>query len=236
MLVLVVAVAGGLLAGALLGGSLANLERLSLRLASLVVLALLLQISLSLVGARLSHDAVIALHIGSYLLFLVCVAANIRRPPVMCFGLGVLSNAVTIVLNGGYMPASRAALRLAGLPVSAIPHRQLRARHLGRPPAAPGRRLRSAARAAAGQRLQHRRHPHRHRAGLADRRRHAQLPDQTPAAVEPVPGDAAQTLGRPLEPSALARKFAHVRLFFMQRSASRLPAPPGAPSARADRL
>ena len=44
MLVLVVAVAGGLLVGALLGGSLANLEHLSLRFASLVVLALLVQI------------------------------------------------------------------------------------------------------------------------------------------------------------------------------------------------
>ena len=123
MLVLVVAVVGGLLAGALLGGSLANLEHLSLRFASLVVLALLVQIvAFSPIGARLPHDAVIGLHIGSYVLLLVCVAANIRRPPVMVFGAGVLSNAVTIVVNGGYMPASRAALRLAGLPVSAIPH------------------------------------------------------------------------------------------------------------------
>ena len=123
MLVLVVAVAGGLLAGALLGGSLANLEHLSLRFASLVVVALLVQIiAFSPIGARLPHDAIIALHIGSYVLLLACVAANIRRPPVMCFGAGVLSNAVTIVINGGYMPASRAALRLAGLPVSAIPH------------------------------------------------------------------------------------------------------------------
>ena len=123
MLVLVVAVVGGLLAGALLGGSLANLEHLSLRFASLVVLALLVQIvAFSPIGARLPHDAVIGLHIGSYVLLLVCVAANIRRPPVMVFGAGVPSNAVTIVVNGGYMPASRAALRLAGLPVSAIPH------------------------------------------------------------------------------------------------------------------
>ncbi len=123
MLVLVVAVAGGLLAGALLGGSFANLERLSLRFAWLVVLALLLQIvAFSPLGSGLSHDTVIAMHIGSYALLLTCVAANIRRPPVMCFGVGVLANAVTIVLNGGYMPASRAALRLAGLPVSSTPH------------------------------------------------------------------------------------------------------------------
>ena len=84
VLVLVVAVVGGLLVGALLGGTLANLEHLSLRFASLVVLALLVQIvAFSPIGARLPHDAVIGLHIGSYVLLLICVAANIRRPPVM---------------------------------------------------------------------------------------------------------------------------------------------------------
>jgi hypothetical protein len=123
VLVLVAAVAGGLLGGALLGGSFANLERLSLRLAWLVVLALLMQIvAFSPLGAWLPHDAVIALHITSYGLLLTCVAMNLTRPPVMCFGAGVLCNAVTIVVNGGYMPASRAALRLAGLPVSSEPH------------------------------------------------------------------------------------------------------------------
>jgi hypothetical protein len=70
----------------------------------------------------LPHLAVIALHIASYGLLLACVAVNLRRPPLMCLGAGLLSNAVTIVANGGYMPASRAALRLAGLPISIQPH------------------------------------------------------------------------------------------------------------------
>jgi hypothetical protein len=123
VLVLVAAIAGGLLAGTLLGGSLANLEHLSLRLAWLVVLALAAQlVAFSPLGARLPHEAVIALHIGSYGLLLAFVVTNIRRRPVMCFGAGVLANAVTIVLNGGYMPATHTALRLAGLPVSARPH------------------------------------------------------------------------------------------------------------------
>ncbi len=116
MFVLVVAVVGGLLAGTLLGGSLGNLERLSLRLAALVVLALALQlVAFSPLGERLPGAAIIALHLASYALLLTFVAANIRRRPVVCFGAGVISNAVTIVVNGGYMPASRAALRLAGL-------------------------------------------------------------------------------------------------------------------------
>ena len=118
-----IAVAGGLIAGALLGGTLANLERLSLRFAWLVVLALALQIiAFSPLGARFSSTVDVGLHLLSYALLLTCVAANLRRPPVMLFGVGVLSNTIAIVVNHGYMPASRAALRLAGLPVSAVPH------------------------------------------------------------------------------------------------------------------
>ena len=118
-----IAVAGGLIAGALLGGSLANLERLSLRLAWLVVLALALQIvAFSPLGARFSTSVVVGLHLLSYGLLLTCVVANLRRPPVMLFGVGVLSNTIAIAVNHGYMPASRAALRLAGLPISAVPH------------------------------------------------------------------------------------------------------------------
>jgi len=119
----VIAVAGGLIAGALLGGSLANLERLTLRFAWLVVLALTLQIvAFSPLGAHLPKTVDVTLHFASYALLLTCVAANLRRPPVMLFGVGVLSNTVAIVINRGYMPASKAALRLAGLPVSAVPH------------------------------------------------------------------------------------------------------------------
>jgi hypothetical protein len=121
--ILVIAAAGGLIAGTLLGGSLANLERLTLRLAWLVVLALALQIvAFSPLGAHFSSTVVVGLHLLSYALLLTCVAANLRRPPVMVFGLGVLSNTFAIVLNHGYMPASRAALRLSGLPVSSAPH------------------------------------------------------------------------------------------------------------------
>ncbi len=123
MIVLIVALVGGLLAGHLLGGSLANLERLSLRLPWLVPSALGLQIvAFSPIGHRLPSAAVVAMHVSSYGLLLVCVAANLWRPPVICFGAGVLCNAFTIVVNGGYMPASRAALALAGLPLRAQPH------------------------------------------------------------------------------------------------------------------
>ena len=116
MFVLVVAVVGGLLAGLLLGGSIGNLERLSLRLAPLVVVALVVQIVIFSPLARpLSSAEIVGLHLGSYALLLVFVIANVRCRPVVCFGAGVICNTLAIVVNGGYMPATRAALRLAGI-------------------------------------------------------------------------------------------------------------------------
>ena len=123
MIVLIAALGGGVVAGLLAGGSLANLDHLSLRLAWAAVLALLLQlVAFSPLGAPLPEDGVAGLHLASYGLLLAFVAANIRRPPIVCFGAGVVLNTLAIVANGGYMPASRAALRLAGLPVSDTPH------------------------------------------------------------------------------------------------------------------
>jgi hypothetical protein len=41
---------------------------------------------------------------------------------MIVFGTGVLCNMVAIAANGGYMPATRAALELAGIPVSSQLH------------------------------------------------------------------------------------------------------------------
>ena len=123
MIVLVAALGGGFIAGLLMGGSFANLDRLSLRLAWAAVLALLLQlVAFSPLGAPLPEAGMVAMHLASYALLLAFVVANIRRPPVVCFGAGVVCNVLAIVVNGGYMPARRGALLLAGLPVSDMPH------------------------------------------------------------------------------------------------------------------
>lgn len=123
MLVLLVALAGGLLGGLLIGGSLSSLEHFSLRLGWLAVVALAIQLVIfSPVGNQFPSAVVVVLHLGSFALLLVCVAVNLSRAPVIVFGAGVLSNTVAIAANGGYMPASRAALELAGIPVSSQPH------------------------------------------------------------------------------------------------------------------
>ena len=120
--ILVIAVAGGLLAGALLGAR--SPISSSSRCVSPGSSCWPWRCRSWPSAARRPppHTVVVGLHLLSYALLLTCVAANLRRPPVMLFGLGVLSNTLAIVLNHGYMPASRAALRLAGLPVSSVPH------------------------------------------------------------------------------------------------------------------
>ena len=120
---LVAALLGGLAAGFLLHGSLRNLEHFSLRLSWLVIVALAVQVVIfSPIGIWLPSQVIVTMHLTSYVLLLVCVASNLRRAPMIVFGTGVLCNTVAIAANGGYMPATRAALEFAGIPVSSQPH------------------------------------------------------------------------------------------------------------------
>ena len=52
---------------------------------------------------------------ASYALLLAFVALNARRLSVVLVGVGTLLNAIAIVANGGYMPASTRALEVAGV-------------------------------------------------------------------------------------------------------------------------
>ena len=123
MLVLLVAVAVGLWAGAVAGGRLGNVQYLRLTQAWLVLVALAIQLVVfSPLSAPLGAHVVVSLHLLSYALLLAFALLNRHNVGVLITAAGVACNALAIALNGGYMPASRAALRLAGLPVSAIPH------------------------------------------------------------------------------------------------------------------
>ncbi len=123
MLVLTVALLAGLLAGYALGGRLANVERLRLRLPSLVLAALALQLVIfSPLGRPLGETAVVALHLVSYGLLLTFAAANLRRAGIAVAGAGIALNATVIAANGGYMPASARALAIAGRAAATEPH------------------------------------------------------------------------------------------------------------------
>jgi hypothetical protein len=99
----------------LLGGRLANLARAHLRAIPAVFAALAMQVvAISLLPAG-SSSLVRALHLASYAFAAAFLLANLRIPGLRMIAVGALANAIAIAANGGVLPASRGALRAAGL-------------------------------------------------------------------------------------------------------------------------
>lgn len=106
----------GLVLGYLRGGRIGHLGNLRLRGLWLLLPPILLQLLIFPLGSR---GPVIPWgtpywHIISYLFLLGFVAGNWRYPELLVMGAGLFLNFLTIVANGGYMPASAEALRRAG--------------------------------------------------------------------------------------------------------------------------
>jgi hypothetical protein len=118
---MIIVVAGllAVLSPALTGGDLRRLAQLRLRAVWLVFLALAVQFAITVVLPHANHVVLSVLHVLSYVLAGVFVVANRHVPGLLLTALGAASNGVTIAINGGTLPASAAALREAGLPVSA---------------------------------------------------------------------------------------------------------------------
>jgi Family of unknown function (DUF5317) len=99
----------------LFGGRLGALADLHLRGVWIPVPALALQVVITTIapnGDPALHDAI---HIGTYVLLGVFLWTNRRLPGVPIMTAGTLMNGLAIALNGGVMPDSAAAVRIAGL-------------------------------------------------------------------------------------------------------------------------
>jgi hypothetical protein len=96
------------------GGSLARLAAVRLRAGWAAFAAIALQVAITSFpdGAPALHDA---LHLVSYGLAAVFVVANRRVPGLWIMAAGGALNLLAITANGGVMPASRAALAVAGI-------------------------------------------------------------------------------------------------------------------------
>jgi hypothetical protein len=107
----------GLLLGFLRRGSLANLAGLELRGLWLIFIALAIQLLIFPLGRAepLVKVGTGYLHLLSYLLLLIFIGLNWRYYEILLMGAGLALNLLVIAINGGYMPASAAALRRAGL-------------------------------------------------------------------------------------------------------------------------
>lgn len=121
-MLLLYAIAAGLLIGRLAGGRLDGLTTVRFRLMPLALGGLLFQLLLfsAPVTERIGDLGPI-LYVGSTLAVLVALLANLRLPGMWLIAVGAGMNLVAIVSNGGYMPSSPEAWMLlngrATLPV-----------------------------------------------------------------------------------------------------------------------
>ncbi len=116
MLLVLMALALGVLIGLALGGRVGRIADIRLRWWGLAFVGLALQlIPISSGPGQLDHWLAVGLLVGSYLVLLMFVAANIRRPGFALVAVGFALNALVISLNGG-MPVSNHALHVAAGP------------------------------------------------------------------------------------------------------------------------
>ena len=99
----------------LAGGRLSALADLQLRGVPIVVGAFAVQILLVNVLPHGSESLHAAIHVASYGVLGVVMAANLNVPGMPLIALGGALNTTAIAANGGVMPASEAALRFAGM-------------------------------------------------------------------------------------------------------------------------
>jgi uncharacterized protein DUF5317 len=105
------AVAAGLILGLLLGGQVGRLGAIRFRWGVLVVAGMITQLALfsDPVSARIG-DLGPPIYVASTALVLLAVLGNLAIPGLQVVAAGAASNLAAIVANGGYMPASPAAL------------------------------------------------------------------------------------------------------------------------------
>ena len=114
-MILIVLAALCMISVPLTGGSLSRLANLQLRWIWTAPLALGLQVLIVTIapGGNMTLHALV--HVGTYALIGVFLWMNRTIVVAPVIGLGALSNTTAIVANGGVMPASDTAQRLAGL-------------------------------------------------------------------------------------------------------------------------
>jgi hypothetical protein len=109
------AVAAGVIVGLATNGRAANLAALPLRWPGLIVAGIVAQ--LMLFSAPVSQrvgDSGPALYVGTTLLVFVAIIRNVSIGGMPLVLAGAACNLTAVIANGGFMPASRAALEASG--------------------------------------------------------------------------------------------------------------------------
>lgn len=97
------------------GKDLRRLGALRVRATGLLPLALGLQVLVIDIVPDVARPVAVGVHLATYLLAGAFLLGNRHLPGLPLLGVGAALNAVTIAANGGTLPASREALRFAGL-------------------------------------------------------------------------------------------------------------------------
>ena len=108
----------GLVLGLLVGGSIANLASVRLHRIGLLIVAVFLRAGTEILlnqGNPIAETLRVPLLATAFGLLLVALWANRGYPGMSLAFIGVLANAIVIVVNGGYMPVYLPSLELAGL-------------------------------------------------------------------------------------------------------------------------
>ena len=117
MLILVLCVVA-LASPALFGGRLSRLALVRFRGWRVLVAALLSQILIIEIFPDADRAFLEAVHMATYVAAGIFVAINWRVPGLLIIAAGGAMNGVTIALNGGQLPASKDALKMAGIDVN----------------------------------------------------------------------------------------------------------------------
>jgi hypothetical protein len=96
------------------GGRLSNLNTTILRCPYLVIASFVVEFLIRQYG-NTSAWAILAAFVVQYLLLFIFIAFNIKQRYMKMIGLGVLSNFVVILFNGGAMPVSQRVLEIPSL-------------------------------------------------------------------------------------------------------------------------
>lgn len=122
----------GMIIGKFRGGKVSNLGRFMFRSSFLLVFALILQISTSIlisIGNERAIDNRMTLYIASYIMLFIVLFLNLERKSVWLILIGAIANFAAIVLNGGSMPIDIVLLEKMGfenmlksINIGAMPH------------------------------------------------------------------------------------------------------------------
>ena len=126
---LLIGIVVGLVGGLLAGGNASALINVRLRFAALLFGALLLRYGTQILisdGVGSVEALRLPLYSTAFLLLIAALWANRTRPGLLVVMVGVASNGLAVVLNGGWMPVYLPAVAAAGLgprrPVSDLSH------------------------------------------------------------------------------------------------------------------